>query len=78
MESVKFSCRCANASSRWSEMPAEERHRYRVECDSCGKFIKWGAVSELHYRVKTHHKITVVPYDPDNHRPSRAIDDFLA
>lgn len=59
MEPVKFNCKCHNASSKWCEEPAESRHAFRVECGTCGKFIKWGAESELHYRVKARDKITV-------------------
>jgi hypothetical protein len=53
-------------------------HRYRVECGSCGKFIKWGKDEELHERVASRDKVTVSSYDPDEHRPKLTIDDFLA
>ena len=78
MDPVKFNCRCVNATSRWSEMAPTERHRYKVECDSCGTYIKWGSERELHYRVKARDKITVIPYEDRVEQPRRTIDDFLA
>jgi len=44
-------------------MAPTEMHSYRVECDHCGKFIKWGATDELEYRVRVRDKITVIPYE---------------
>lgn len=78
MDPMKFNCQCQNASSRWSEVAPAEMHNYRVECDRCGKFIKWGSKDELHYRVKAHHKIAVIPYEHRVQEPRRSIDDFLA
>lgn len=77
MEPVKFTCRCQNASSKWLEMAPTDMHNYRVECGSCGKFIKWGSKDELHYRVKARNEITVIPYEDQITEPRRSIDDFL-
>jgi PHP family Zn ribbon phosphoesterase len=75
MDPVKFNCQCQNASSRWSEMAPTEMHSYRVECDRCGKFIKWGAKDELEHRVRVRDKITVVPWiDP----PSATLEKFFS
>ena len=60
MDPVKFTCRCQNASSKWLEMAPTDMHNYRVECGSCGKFIKWGAESELEGRVKAHDAVSSV------------------
>lgn len=59
MEPMKFHCKCGNPSSLWREEPKESRHAFRVECGTCGTFIKWGAEAELHYRVKARDKVTV-------------------
>jgi hypothetical protein len=78
MEPVKFTCQCQNASSRWSQEPPNSMHSYRVECDSCGKFIKWGAASECQDRLNARDPITVISYEPKDHQPKSTIDDFLA
>lgn len=78
MDPVKFTCRCQNASSKWLEMAPTDMHNYRVECGSCGKFIKWGSKDELEHRVKVYDKITVIPYEDRVQEPRRTIDDFLA
>lgn len=75
---IKFNCQCFNAAYHWIERPPHDMHRYRVECGSCGKFIKWGKDEELHERVASRDKVTVSSYDPDEHLPKRTIDDFLA
>ena len=77
MYQVKFPCRCHNATSRWTEEPSSSIHSYRVDCASCGRFIKWGTVAELHYRVAASHKTTVVPYaDIEEQRPL-TVEDFM-
>lgn len=78
MDPVKFNCQCQNASSRWYEEGPNSMHSYRVECDRCGKFIKWGSKDELEHRVKVYDKITVIPYEDRVEKPRRTIDDFLA
>ena len=77
MDRVKFRCQCHNATSRWTEEPSSSMHSYRVDCASCGRFIKWGTVAELHYRVAAWHKITVVPYEDIEEQPRRTIEDFM-
>lgn len=77
MDPVKFNCRCVNATSRWSEMAPEHPHHYKVECDCCDKFIKWGSKDELHYRVKARDKITVVPYEDRIEQPRSSLDKFF-
>lgn len=77
MEPMKFNCQCHNAASRWSEEPPHSMHSYRVECDRCGKFIKWGAASELHDRVAARDKVTVIQYDPADHQPGANLDAFF-
>ena len=69
MESIKFKCTCHDPGSKWSELPPHSMHRYRVECDRCGKFIKWGAETELNDRLGALQKISVIPYTPE---PPRA------
>lgn len=77
MDPVKFKCPCLNATSRWSETAPTEGKRYKVECDSCGRYIKWGSKRELHYRVKARDKITVIPYE-DRIEPARSsLDKFF-
>ncbi len=77
VEDVRFSCKCSNPASHWIELSPHDMHRYRVECGSCGKFIKWGKEQELHFRAASREKVTVTPYDGEQ-RPSRAtLEKFL-
>jgi len=74
---IRFSCGCSDPTSNWIELSQQDMHRYRVECGSCGKFIKWGKEQELHFRVASREKVTVTPYD-DEPAPRRAtLEDFL-
>lgn len=76
-DAIRFNCHCPNAVSRWVELSAQDMHRYRVECGSCSKFIKWGKEQELRGRVASREKVTVTPYD-DEPPPRRAtLEDFL-
>lgn len=77
MDPLKFACTCQNAASKWIEMPPESPHRYRVECGACGKFIKWGVVSELHDRSQLHERITTEPYYPEDHPPPANLGKFF-
>jgi len=78
MDPMKFNCPCQNASSRWSELAPEHPHRYKVECDCCCEFIKWGAEGECQDRLNAGDQIIVISYDPKDHQPKSTIDDFLA
>lgn len=40
-------CRCLEYRTRWIEQGPESSHRYKVQCDSCGKFIAWGTHEQL-------------------------------
>lgn len=76
VDSIRFSCGCTNSASHWIELSQQEMHRYRVECGSCGKFIKWGKEQELHHRVASKDKVTVTPNEGEaSHR--KTIEDFL-
>ena len=44
---MKKNCSCTDSNPIWKEEPPESRHRYRVECGVCEKFIKWGTELEL-------------------------------
>lgn len=77
VEGVGYSCRCPNPASHWIELPPRDMHRYRVECGSCGKFIKWGKEQELHYRVASREKVTVTPFDGEQPTSRATLEDFL-
>lgn len=77
MEPVKFTCQCHKASSRWLELAPTERHRYRVECDRCGKFIKWGAERECQDRQNARDQITVIRYEERIEPPRSSLDKFF-
>lgn len=76
-EALKFNCKCFNAADHWVELSPQDTHRFRVECGSCGKFIKWGKEQELHYRVASKKKVTVTPYEADQPPRHATIEDFL-
>ena len=77
MEPVQFKCQCQAAASHWIGMSPTHPHRYKVQCGSCEKFIKWGKEQELHYRVKARDKITVSSYDPDEQIPRATLERFI-
>lgn len=77
MDPIQFKCHCQNAASHWIEMSPESHHRYKVECGSCCKFIKWGTDAEIHYRVKARDKVTVSQYDPDAKPTHATLDKFF-
>lgn len=76
MEPLKFPCNHDAAGSTWAEQPPGSTHRHKVTCSFCGKFIKWGAGTELHYRVKARDKITVENFEEKPKGPT--IEDFMA
>lgn len=38
--------KCSSQASWWKQSP-DTRHSYRVECRSCGVFLKWGNESQF-------------------------------
>ena len=74
---IKFNCQCLNAAHHWIELPPHDTHRYRVECGSCCKFIKWGKEKELHNRVASAEKITVTPYEDIELRKNATLEKFI-
>ncbi len=48
---------------RWVEQKPSSPHRFRVECDVCGKYIKWGTRKELQLAMFEGNMVSkVVPY----------------
>lgn len=64
MEALRFKCTCRNPASKWIEQAPHSTHRYRVECATCGRFIKWGPRTELEERVGDGDNIVVKPHTP--------------
>jgi hypothetical protein len=74
---IKFNCQCFNPAHHWVELSPQDTHRYRVECGTCCKFIKWGAEHDLHYRVASREKVTVTPYEDQIPHRRANLEDFF-
>ena len=65
----KFHCRCLEAHTRWVEQAPASTHRYRVQCNSCGKLIAWGTETQLQdYQAKF--EVTLITWANQQARPT--------
>lgn len=59
-------CQCAGGTN-WFETEPAFTHRIRVECECCGKHVKWGTYDEYHSRKNQGQEVTFIPFSGLTH-----------
>ena len=73
---LNFQCKqCNGTVSKWTRLPPNEIHKYRVTCSHCGRFVGWGTEPQLLQLVHVHQPIAtaVAVVQP----PGATLDDWF-
>lgn len=71
MAITRFDCQCSEKIENWIPEDPSSRHRWRVQCLQCDKFLKWGSDEE--YRTRKARGDDIRTVQPP---PPRTIDEF--